>query len=149
MSFHTIGNLGRLAKQEEVVNVIDNSMFRLHYRYTVLLLLLFSGLLISIQFFGRLMTCHMRAENFAPVTNCCWTQGSYILKYINKPVVKNYDDLNEAERQHVRRYGWSRQLLAAAYPLGSTQDMERSIHVYIKRPTNSTSSGPSSSFASR
>ena len=46
-------------------------------------------------------------------------------------VFRNYDDLNEAEKQHVRRfggkkenqslnffprYGWSRQLLAAAHP---------------------------------
>merc|ERR1711962_1886554 len=50
------------------------------------------------------------------VTNYCWIHGTYTLKYINKPVVRNYDDLNEAEKQHVRRYGWSRQLLAAAHP---------------------------------
>jgi len=117
MSFYGfLSNFRGLAKKEEVA--IDNSVFRLHYRYTVFLLVLCSGLLTATQFFGSPITCHMRGENLAPgmVTNYCWIHGTYTLKYINKPVVRNYDDLNEAEKQHVRRYGWSRQLLAAAHP---------------------------------
>ena len=65
MSFYGfLSNFRGLAKKEEVA--IDNSVFRLHYRYTVFLLVLCSGLLTATQFFGSPITCHMRGENLAP-----------------------------------------------------------------------------------
>ena len=99
-----IGGFRGLAKQEGVA--IDNDVFRLHYRYTVCLLALCSGLLTANQFFGNPMTCHMRGEGLPErmVTNYCWVTGTYTLKHINKPVVRQMEDLSEGEKQFVRRF---------------------------------------------
>ena len=99
-----IGGFRGLTKQEGVA--IDNDVFRLHYRYTVCLLALCSGLLTANQFFGNPMTCHMRGEVLPErmVTNYCWVTGTYTLKHINKPVVRQLEDLSDGEKQFVRRY---------------------------------------------
>ena len=99
-----IGNFRGLAKQEKVA--IDNDVFRLHYRHTVWLLVLCSGLLTANNFFGNPMTCHMRGEGFpdSMVTNYCWVSGTYTLKHITQPVVRNLEDLSDGERQFVRRF---------------------------------------------
>ena len=105
MSLYTfIGGFRGLAKQEGVA--IDNDVFRLHYRYTVCLLALCSGLLTANQFFGNPMTCHMRGEVLPErmVTNYCWVTGTYTLKHINKPVVRQLEDLSDGEKQFVRRF---------------------------------------------
>ena len=102
--YNFLGGFKSLAKQENVA--IDNDVFRLHYRYTVCLLALCSGLLTANQFFGNPMTCHMRGESLPErmVTNYCWVSGTYTLKHINQPVVRNLDDLSEGEKQYVRRF---------------------------------------------
>ena len=93
-----------LAKQEHVA--IDNVVFRLHYRYTVCLLFLCSGLLTANQLFGNPMTCYMRGGGLPErmVTNYCWVTATYTLKHINQPVIREVEDLSDGEKQFVRRF---------------------------------------------
>ena len=140
-----LGGFRGLAKQEAVA--IDNDVFRLHCRYTVWLLVLCSGLLTANQFFGNPMTCHMRGENLPErmVTNYCWVSGTYTLKHINKPVVRDLEDLSDGEKQFVRRFvssgesnklnivfrfGYSQQLLKAAHPGLGTFHVGRHEKIY-------------------
>ena len=113
---------------------IDNDVFRLHYRYTVFLLVACSALLSASQFFGKPIDCHMRGEKLPGdmVNTYCWIHGTYTLKYINKPEVREMKDLSDKEKLFVQRfvfykgekwgivnvsrYGYSKQLLGAAHP---------------------------------
>jgi len=116
MLYSFIESFRGLSKQERVA--IDNDVFRLHYRYTVCLLFLCSGLITANQLFGNPMTCHLRGESLPErmVTNYCWVTATYTLKHINQPIVREVEDLSDGEKQFVRRFGYSQQLLAAAQP---------------------------------
>ena len=95
-----------LAKKQERVAIDNDDVFQLHYRYTVCLLVICSGLLTSNQFFGNPMTCYLRGESLPErmVTNYCWVTATYTLKHINQPVVREVEDLSDGEKQFVRRF---------------------------------------------
>ena len=147
-----------LAKKQERVAIDNDDVFQLHYRYTVCLLVICSGLLTSNQFFGNPMTCYLRGESLPErmVTNYCWVTATYTLKHINQPVVREVEDLSDGQKQFVQRFvslggkltffrfGYSQQLLAAAQPgLGAFHAES------TRRSTTCTTSGSSSSYAFR
>ena len=151
-----------LSKQERIA--IDNDVFRLHYRYTVCLLVLCSALITANQFFGNPMTCHLRGESLPErmVTNYCWVTATYTLKHINQPVVREVEDLSDGEKQFVRRFvslGGSKKInqsklssglatLSSCWRLRS-QALDRSTQGSTRRSTMCTTSGSSSYSAFR
>ena len=90
-----------LIKGETVA--IDNEVFRLHYRGTVAVLILFSALLSAKQFFGDPIQCHTRESSLQSlVTTYCWVHGTYTLKYKVEVPEREY---NHKEKQWLQTYG--------------------------------------------
>ncbi|XP_053207227.1 innexin inx2-like [Panonychus citri] len=60
---------------------IDNTVFKLHYRWTVNMLLVACAVVTSTQFFGDPITC-IKSESFinsAIINNYCWIEGTFTL----------------------------------------------------------------------
>jgi hypothetical protein len=109
---------------------IDNEVFRMHYRTTVAMLVVFSGLLTATQFFGNPITCHMRGEDGIKdlVTTYCWVHGTYTLR----PRGHHADrQLSDGERVYADSMGYSPQHIngAAHYGFG-TYNKHRHEKVY-------------------
>jgi len=73
--FHVFGDIKSLLKLESVA--IDNNVFRLHYKLTVILLIAFSMLVNTRQYFGDPIDCVANAETSHVMDNYCWIH-SYI-----------------------------------------------------------------------
>lgn len=56
----------------------DNDVFRLHYKFTVIMLSIFSLLLTSKQYFGEPIECQVGAGKVTVVEAYCWIYGTYI-----------------------------------------------------------------------
>ncbi|XP_023341925.1 innexin inx2 [Eurytemora carolleeae] len=75
----------RLLKWEKVA--IDNFVFRLHYKITVVMLLVFVAMVTAKQHFGDPIDCHMESSNSIQpkATNgWCWLTGTYTNGFIRK-----------------------------------------------------------------
>lgn len=74
---------------------IDNNVFRMHYKITVIMLLVFCVLVTSKQFFGDPIQCHGSKNNIRIIDNFCWIFGTYTLKstsegnYLKRKVILN------------------------------------------------------------
>lgn len=65
---------------------IDNHFFRLHYRVTVVILLAFSTLVTSGQFFGDPMDCHFPDFPYKSLNTYCYVHSTFLVeKSINLP----------------------------------------------------------------
>ncbi|KAL4708713.1 hypothetical protein ACJJTC_017392 [Scirpophaga incertulas] len=61
----------------------DNNIFRLHYKATVMMLLIFTLMVTSKQFFGEPIHCMSDSEddsNKDAINSYCWIYGTYTLK---------------------------------------------------------------------
>lgn len=61
----------------------DNAIFRLHYRFTVAMLAIFSVLVTTKQYFGDPIDCDTsgsKAVHYEAVKTFCWIYGTYTLK---------------------------------------------------------------------
>lgn len=60
----------------------DNNVFRMHYKITVIMLLVFTLLVTTKQFFGEPIHCIAEGENIDKdaVNSYCWIYGIYTLK---------------------------------------------------------------------
>ncbi|CAK1596461.1 unnamed protein product [Parnassius mnemosyne] len=61
----------------------DNNVFRLHYKITVIMLLMFTLMVTSKQFFGEPIHCMSNANednDKDAINNYCWIYGTYTLK---------------------------------------------------------------------
>lgn len=60
----------------------DNNVFKLHYKVTVALLLAFSLLLTSKQYFGNPIECDISSSNLDKgfVNNYCWIFGTFTVE---------------------------------------------------------------------
>lgn len=60
----------------------DNNVFRMHYKITVIMLLVFTLLVTSKQFFGEPIHCIAEGEHNDKdaVNSYCWIYGTYTLK---------------------------------------------------------------------
>ncbi|XP_038211702.1 innexin inx2-like [Zerene cesonia] len=60
----------------------DNNVFRMHYKATVIMLLVFTLLVTSKQFFGEPIHCMTqdKADNKEAINSYCWIYGTYTLR---------------------------------------------------------------------
>lgn len=76
--------LGSLSSLGNIANVhTDNAVFQLHYRFTVVMLLLFSILITTKQYFGDPIDCDTSGTTGVHkdvVETFCWIYGTYTLK---------------------------------------------------------------------
>lgn len=109
---------------------IDNEVFRMHYRGSVLLLIVFSAVLSAKQFFGDPITCHIKEGSLQGlVTTYCWVHGTYTLK--NKDwVVEDNRDFTQKEQTYMQTYGFKQNMLGAAHPGYGTFQAHRHDKVY-------------------
>lgn len=57
----------------------DNNVFKLHYKFTVILLIVFSILLTSKQYFGDPIDCQVSSYK-SVIDKYCWIYGTYIVR---------------------------------------------------------------------
>lgn len=57
----------------------DNNIFKLHYKFTVIMLIVFSILLTSKQYFGDPINCDFEAVRKDVIDTYCWIYGTYIV----------------------------------------------------------------------
>lgn len=57
----------------------DNNVFKLHYKFTVIMLIIFSILLTSKQYFGDPIDCDVQ-EKKDVIDTYCWIYGTYIIR---------------------------------------------------------------------
>ncbi|CAH0563587.1 unnamed protein product [Brassicogethes aeneus] len=104
-----------LVKVEKIYT--DNNVFKLHYKVTVIMLIVFSILLTSKQYFGDPIECDV--ENKRELYNTfCWIYGSYtlpvrdgekVLRGLGLDVNTYFDQRNEnhiSTRTYHRYYQW-------------------------------------------
>ncbi|GJQ72035.1 hypothetical protein Trydic_g3137 [Trypoxylus dichotomus] len=58
----------------------DNNIFKLHYKFTVIILIVFSILLTSKQYFGDPISCDIEYSRKEVIETYCWIYGTYIVK---------------------------------------------------------------------
>lgn len=58
----------------------DNNVFKLHYKFTVIILIVFSILLTSKQYFGDPINCDVDYSRKDVIDTYCWIYGTYIIK---------------------------------------------------------------------
>lgn len=58
----------------------DNNVFRLHYKFTVILLLLFSFLVTSKQYFGDPIDCDTGGQEKYIMDTYCWIHSTFTIK---------------------------------------------------------------------
>lgn len=73
-----LNSLKALLKVEKVH--IDNNVFKLHYKVTVILLVTFSILLSSKQYFGDPIDCDVDGGRKDFMDTYCWIYGTYVVK---------------------------------------------------------------------
>lgn len=66
----------------------DNNVFRLHYKFTVMLLTVFSIMLSSKQYFGDPITCDVDTKKEI-VDVFCWVSGTFIVVDNNGEYILN------------------------------------------------------------
>lgn len=67
-----------LIKLEQVHT--DNNICKLHYKFTVIILIVFSILLTSKQLFGDPINCDIEYSSKEVIQTYCWIYGTYIVK---------------------------------------------------------------------
>lgn len=72
-----LNSFKNLAKCEEVRT--DNNVFKLHYKFSVILLIVFSILLSSKQYFGDPIDCDVESKK-ETVNVFCWVSGTFIVQ---------------------------------------------------------------------
>ena len=99
-------SLFKLLKFEKITT--DNVVFRMHYKLTFPVLVLFSLMLTSTQYFGNPIDCTVSGvENKALVNTYCWTHGTYTVQ--NKKGVTNRPPTQEEldEMTEFGHYGFA------------------------------------------
>merc|ERR1711874_414596 len=71
-------SLFKLLKFEKIQT--DNFVFRLHYKFTFPVLVLFSLMLTSTQYFGSPIDCISTGVDKGIVNTYCWTHGTYTVQ---------------------------------------------------------------------
>lgn len=97
-----MGPLWSLVKLQSVH--IDNVVFYLHYKPTVTLLIAFSALVASRQYFGEPIDCEFVGYDFGKLNNYCYVKATFV----SEPTGK-HGDSGHAEEDNVRYcsyYSW-------------------------------------------
>lgn len=59
---------------------IDNNVFKMHYKVTVPMLLMFAVLLTSKQYVGDAITCDVESDRKKFMDTYCWIYGTFTVK---------------------------------------------------------------------
>ncbi|KAK9883602.1 hypothetical protein WA026_001777 [Henosepilachna vigintioctopunctata] len=92
----------------EQVN-IDNNLFKLHYKFTVIMLIVFSALLTSKQYFGEPISCDTDDKDRKQLIDMfCWMHGTYIVNKgrnnnILPGIFNEFDTSSEDLKNHTKR----------------------------------------------
>lgn len=57
----------------------DNNVFKLHYRFTVIVLMVFSILITSKQYFGDPIDCEVEDDPKNIIDTFCWIYGTFTI----------------------------------------------------------------------
>eukprot|EP00091_Calanus_sinicus_P010951 TRINITY_DN2502_c0_g1_i1.p1 TRINITY_DN2502_c0_g1~~TRINITY_DN2502_c0_g1_i1.p1 ORF type:complete len:407 (+),score=75.11 TRINITY_DN2502_c0_g1_i1:99-1319(+) len=113
--------LKKLCKQEKVA--IDNEVFRLHYKVTVILFILFSGMLTAKQYFGDPIDCMVNGVPAKIVNTYCWVHGTFTMKNLKMDQVRAY---TPAEKSYFDKMGHT----GTSHPGIATSDPVKNYKVY-------------------
>jgi len=113
----------KFCKSEKVA--IDNLVFRLHYKVTVILLVLFSAMLTAKQYFGDPIDCFTNDKNVPGkmVSTYCWVHGTYTLRNLKMDQTRAF---TPEERSYFARMGHN----GSAHHGIATSDPARNYKVY-------------------
>jgi len=89
----------KLLKLEKIET--DNYVFRLHYKLTFPLFILFSAMLTATQYFGNPIDCMVQGVPNSIVNTYCWTHGTYTIKDLEHFTRR---EPTAEEREHMRFY---------------------------------------------
>ncbi|KAL1494949.1 hypothetical protein ABEB36_010450 [Hypothenemus hampei] len=104
-----VENFQKLVKCEEVRT--DNNIFKLHYKFTVILFIVFSILLSSKQYFGDPIHCDVASQKQL-VDVFCWATGTFIVmdhvndKYYRTVGVEGLGNQGHKETYTLLYYQW-------------------------------------------
>lgn len=96
------------------VIVTDNAVFQLHYRWTVVLLVVFSILVTLKQYWGEAIICKVDGGRQSLVEKFCWTETTFTIPsgynetigtHVAAPGVKNSND-DKTDRKYHAYYQW-------------------------------------------
>lgn len=76
--FDFLNSFKSLIKLEKIHT--DNNVFKLHYKFTVILLVICSVLLTSKQYFGDPIDCDVEGARKDVIDTYCWIYGTYTIK---------------------------------------------------------------------
>lgn len=92
---------------------IDNNVFQLHYKVTVIILIIFSLLITSHQYFGAPMDCHFPAYSHGSLNNYCAVQATFSLQRSFSGAVEKdishtevSESTEEGDRKFYNYYQW-------------------------------------------
>lgn len=90
---------------------IDNAFFRLHYQFTVIILIAFSLLVTSRQYFGRPMDCHFPDYTHGSLNDYCSVQPTYLevrstTHDVENPISHHNKLPTSEEQREVKYYGY-------------------------------------------
>jgi len=113
--------LKKLCKQEKVA--IDNEVFRLHYKVSVILFIMFSAMLTAKQYFGDPIDCFVQGVPAKIVNTYCWVHGTYTMKNYKMDQVRTF---TAAEKLYLDQMGHT----GTIHPGVGTADPAKNYKVY-------------------
>merc|ERR1712212_331922 len=111
----------KFCKPEKVA--IDNLVFRLHYKVTVILLVVFSAMVTAKQYFGDPIECFVQGVPAKTVSTYCWVHGTYTLRNLKMDQTRPF---TAAEKSYFARMGHN----GSAHPGIATSDPSKNYKVY-------------------
>lgn len=90
---------------------IDNAFFQLHYQFTVIILIAFSLLVASRQYFGKPMDCHFPDYTYGSLNDYCSVQPTYLdvtsgTYYVDNPISHHEAPNTSKQKGEIKYYGY-------------------------------------------
>lgn len=99
---------------------IDNAFFRLHYQFTVMILIAFSLLVTSRQYFGKPIDCHFPDYTHGSLNDYCSVQATYlevnsVTRLVENPVGHHQVYKTKQQQQELRYYNYYQWVFIALF----------------------------------
>ncbi|AIK25651.1 Vinx1 [Hyposoter didymator ichnovirus] len=90
---------------------IDNAFFRFHYQFTVIILIAFSLLVTSRQYFGKPMDCHFPDYTHGSLNDFCTVQPTYLevkstTHDVENPISLHHAPTSKQEEREIKYFGY-------------------------------------------